>query len=176
MFKLQDAQVGDILQHKVMPNDFWGKVIDFFTLGGGYSHTAIYVGDNIKAEAREKGLFGVHRITLEEVQIIDVFRIKGGLTNTQKTSIQKTVMSLYGTKYDYLGLLPTLRSTIGSLFNWKWLRQSTPALNDQKKYFCSEIASKIYTDALGIDIVPEVSEYLTTPNDISRSNALERIS
>jgi uncharacterized protein YycO len=176
MFKLLKAEIGDILQHKVMPNDFWGKVIDFFTLGGGYSHTAIYVGDNVKAEAREKGVFGVHSITLEETQMIDVFRIKGGLDNVQKKLIQKKVMELYGTKYDYLGLIGTLRSTIGSLLNWKWLRQSIPVFNDEHKYFCSEIASRVYVDALDIDIVPEVSCYATTPNDITRSEVLERIS
>lgn len=176
MFNLMKAEVGDILQHKVMPNDFWGKVIDFFTLGGGYSHTAIYVGDNVKAEAREKGLFGVQQIKLEEIQQINIYRVKGGLTNTQKAKIQKKVMELYGTKYDYIGLLGTLRSTVGSMLKWNWLRQSRPTLNDEDKYFCSEIASKVYIDAIGIDIVPDVSCYATTPNDITRSEALERIS
>lgn len=176
MFNLMKAEVGDILQHRVMPNDFWGKVIDFFTLGGGYSHTAIYVGDNVKAEAREKGVFGVQQIRLEEIQQINIYRVKGGLTNTQKAKIQKKVMELYGTKYDYIGLLGTLRSTIGSMLKWNWLRQSRPAFNDELKYFCSEIASKIYIDAIEVDIVPEVSCYATTPNDITRSNVLERIS
>jgi len=175
MFNLFKAQVGDILQYKVMPDDFWGKIIDFLTLGGGYSHTAIYLGSNEKAEAREKGLFGTHKIT-EDIQMIDVYRVKGGLTSKQKALIQEKVKQLYGTKYDYLGLISTLRSTIGLLLNWKWLRQSLPVFNDYKKWYCSEIASHIYLKAIGIDIVPDVSCYITTPNDIARSKVLERIS
>ena len=176
MFKLNEAQIGDILQHKVMPNDFWGKVIDWFTLGGGYSHTAIYVGDNVKAEAREKGLFGVKVISIEEVEQINIYRVKGGLNELQKRKILQTTMDMYGAKYDYLGLIPAVLSAVGYLLKWDWLRQRRPILNDENKYFCSEIASKIYIDAIGIDIVPEVICYITTPNDISRSNVLERIS
>jgi uncharacterized protein YycO len=176
MFKLNEAQIGDILQHKVMPNDFWGKIIDWVTLGGGYSHTAIYVGNNVKAEAREKGLFGVKRITLDEVQQINVYRVKGGLNEVQKRKILNTVKKMYGTKYDYIGLLGTIRSSTGMLLNWKWLMQSRPIFNDELKYFCSEIASKIYISAIDLDIAPDYSCYLTTPNVLGRSKKIERIS
>ena len=88
----------------------------------------------------------------------------------------KCVESKYGIEYNTLGLLGTLRSSVGSLLNWKWLRQSKPIAREEGKQFCSEIISNIYNEALSVDIVPEVSDYITTPNDITRSKALERIS
>jgi uncharacterized protein YycO len=174
MLNIKNIQVGDILQYKIAKNDYWGKVIDWFTLGGGYSHTAMSVGAGMKAESRAKGVFGTYSIG--DASIVDVYRLKGGLNEKQVKQILIKVELYNGCKYDYAGLVGTIRSTLGKLLNAKWLRQKRPYLNDEKKYFCSEIVSKIYEDAIGIDIVPEVSTYTTTPNDVGRSSVLERIS
>ena len=176
MLSLFTLNVGDIMQFRIAKNDFWGKVIDFFTLGGGYSHTAMFVGVGMKAEARAGGLFGMYPISKDDFKMIDVYRVKGGLNAQQVDSLLEKVRLYNGREYDYVGLIPTVMSAIGKMLNLKWLRQRRPYLNDEKKYFCSEIVAKIYMEAIDFDIAPHVGAYVTTPNDVGRSEALERTS
>ena len=135
MLILYKLQVGDILQFKIKKNDLWGKVIDFFTLGGGYSHTAMFVGVGMKAEARAGGLFGMYPISEDCPDRIDVYRSKGGLNGQQVASLLTKVRLYNGREYDYIGLIPTVRSAIGKMLNLKWLRQRRPYLNDEKNTF-----------------------------------------
>ncbi len=176
MYRPLSVEVGDILQHKVKKNDWLGGIINFFTLGGGYVHTAIFVGKGMKAEAHMGRVFNVEKILPSDVEIIDVYRLVGGLDMEEKEKLIKCVESKYGRDYNSLGLLGSLRSSVGSLLKWGWLRKSKPIAREEGKYFCSEMVSVIYNEALGIDIVPEASDYVTTPNDITRSKVLERIS
>jgi len=174
MYKNHIVEIGDILQHRPKKGDWLGAITNFVTLNGGYVHTAIYIGKGLKAEAHAGRKFNVIKILPDEVEIIDVYRVLGGLDMEQKEKLMKCVESKYGVEYNTLGLLGSLRSSVGSLLNWKWLRQSKPIAREEGKQFCSEIISNIYNEALSIDIVPDVSDYVTTPNDITRSKALER--
>ena len=158
MFRPLSIEVGDILQHKTKKGDFIGGIINFFSMGGGYVHTAIFVGHGMKAEAHMGRVFNVEKILPSDVEKIDVYRLVGGLDLEEKELLVKCVESKYGLEYNTLGLLGTLRSSIGSLLKWDWLRKSKPVAREDGKYFCSEMISVIYNEALGIDIVPETSE------------------
>ena len=176
MYRPLAVEVGDILQHKTKKGDWIGGIINFFSMGGGYVHTAIFIGKGMKAEAHMGRVFNVEKILPSDVEKIDVFRLVGGLDLEQKEKLINCVNSKYGIEYNALGLLGTLRSSVGSLLKWDWLRKSKPLARENNKSFCSEMVSLIYNEALGIDIVPETSDYVTTPNDITRSKVLERIS
>jgi len=176
MLSLYKLNIGDLFQYKIKKDDWWGKVIDFFSLGGGYSHTAMFVGVGMKAEARAGGVFGMYPISKDDPNMVDVYRIKGGLNEQQVAGLLEKVRLYNGREYDYVGLVGAVRSAIGKLLNANWIRQKRPYLNDDKKYFCSEIVAKIYMEAIDFDIAPHVGGYVTTPNDVGRSEALERIS
>jgi len=170
------VEIGDILQHKIKGKGDWlGLIINFFTLGGNYAHTAMYIGNGLKAEAHMGAKFGQVKIKEEEYKYIDIFRLKRKLTGEDKTSLTREAKKLYGTDYDTFGLGGTVYSGLGKFLNWKWLRQINPISNDKRKLFCSEAISKIYLDSIIVDICPEVGEEVTTPNDIGRSKILKRI-
>jgi len=176
MIAANKLEVGDILQYKVRgKNDFLGHFINFMTLGGNYSHTAMYIGRGKKVEAHAKELFGATPLLKEDYPYIDIYRTKKRLSRYKKEWLLEEAKNLYGREYDELGLIGTIRSGLGSLLNWDWLRQSRPFFNDLSKYYCSEAIAEIYQKGVKIDIVPKVSGYVTTPNDISRSEVLYKV-
>jgi uncharacterized protein YycO len=175
MFIEDKARYGDILQHRKIKGDILGDIIDFFTLRKGYAHTAMYVGNGYKVEAHAGEVFKKVKIHSSEYENIDIFRYHKNISGVLKSNIANEVKKLMGKEYDFIGLVGTLRSTLGNLLNWAWLRDSKPAANDLGKYFCSEAIATIYSRS-GIDICPEVSDYATTPNDLSRSSVLVKIS
>ena len=177
MISVNKLEVGDILQYKVRgKNDFLGHFINFMTLGNNYAHTAMYIGRGKKVEAHANSLFGATALSKDDYQYVDIYRTKNRLSRYKKQWLIEEAEKLYGREYDVLGLIGTIRSSLGSLLNWKWLRQSRPIFNDHSKYYCSEAIAEIYLKGVNLDIVPKVSGYVTTPNDISRSKVLYKVS
>ena len=176
MYDKSKVEIGDILQHKTRGKGDWlGLIINFFTLGGNYAHTAMYIGNGLKVEAHMGAKFGQVKIEDKEYKYIDIFRINRNLDGDGKTSLTMEAKKLYGVDYDTFGLGGTVYSGLGKFLNWSWLRQVNPVSNDKKKLFCSEAISKIYLDSIKIDICPQVGEEVTTPNDIGRSNMLYKV-
>lgn len=178
MFNIELVQIGDILQHK--PVGFLGAVIKFFTFAtknNNYAHTAMYVGNGMKVEAHSGKKFGPVVIQPDEFDRIDIYRVRGGLTAAQKKSLVDAAKKKYGLEYDGIGLIGTLRSSIGVVTGWGWIRNTKPIMNDESKLFCSEAIGDIYFEGLHIDLDPSTNSFVTNPNDITRDLwLLEKIS
>ena len=181
MLDTKKAQIGDIIQYKVQPWDIIGHIVNIFTLNRGYTHSAIYTGNGMKAEIKPGSQFKKIVIPKSEYKKIDVYRLKVPLSESEQKDILKAVDNLEGVGYDYLGLIATLRSTIGALFNWKKFRNFKPIFGIRNRFFCTEIVNRIYHDASAnwkrgrVDLVPSVHEQATNPNDISRSRLLCKV-
>lgn len=195
--RIKLLNVGDILQHRErVRDDFIGGFINFFTLGNrknkdGHCHTARYLGfwdgKHWKAEAHFGAKYGPVAIKPKEWEIIDIYRLyafKDGLTPEQEAIYMRVTKRFYGRKYDTLGLVGTLRSTVGKLLGWSGLRKSNPWLNNAKDLFCSEAEATITTEMCHepdwiwemVDVAPKVIDQATTPNDITRSASVFLVS
>jgi len=177
MFDKSKIKIGDAMQFKIRgKNDWLGRFIGFFSHNGKYAHSAIYVGWGFKAEAHAGKVFSKVKIDPKEYKYIDIWRLDRDLLTEHRDMLRKSAGKIYGKSYDNIGLVGTVRSYFGKLFNWTWLSNSDPILNDNDKFFCSEAVGWIYTDALGVDLAPKVHEEATQPSDLNRGGLLRKVS
>jgi len=188
MFKEDQVQIGDALQYRVKgAKDYIGIFINWFSLGNkqhNYAHTAGYYGLGYKVEAHMGSKFGKYIVDKKESKDIDIWRVSGGITVKEKEIFIRVAKRYFGKEYDSIGLVGTTPSTLGKLFNWGWLKNYNPVLNDPDRFFCSEIYNRIYEDmgkepdwtrSYVIDLAPKIHEEGTQPNDISRGGVLYKV-
>jgi len=192
MFDINKVEIGDILQHKIKgKNDYLGIFISWFSLSkkDKYAHSAGYIGKGKKAEAHMGHKFGEMSIDPKEYKWIDIWRIKGGMNPKQYGIFLRVTKRYYGRNYDPIGLIGTIRSTLGKLFSFKWLSNSDPIFNNPKDFFCSEIMNRIYEDMVkepdwvwgkikfkNLDLAPDIHEEATQPTDLNQGGKLYKVS
>jgi len=191
MFNEATAQKGDILLYR-SESGLVGGLISFFSnlgrkvkYGGQYVHTACYVGggrvihSHLEVDqttwiqgAKETGVHKA-RIPQYEYDFIDVYRVPTPLTYNEQMKLISWLNTKLGKKYD-LAAFPAsfVRSVLARLFGWSNFRKDRPILNDDDRWFCSELVSMAYQEALGIQINPAIHPMSQTPSDLAGTNSI----
>ena len=195
MFSELRAMPGDVLLYR-NPGDTAGNLISFFSnlgqlisQGGKYVHSAVYIGsgrvlhshlrvdkDTYISGAKETGVH-IARIPEKDHKQIDIYRLPYELTEQQQQRLIDWYRLQLGKKYD-LAAFPSsfFRSVIARIFGWKNFSDARPLLNDPNRWFCSELVSSGFMEALDLDIVPGTHPMSQTPADLgSRGSILKRI-
>ena len=172
-----ELEIGDIIGYKPKATKSWLSAL--IKLGGKqrYSHVLIYVGSDRVIEAGPKGVkISPLWINLEEKDTYRILRVKGGLDMKQKEALMTTAYGYQGVPYD-MWHYPFL-----FLYSWfgnvGWVRKvlNWIASIDDKDYMnCSEFVSRVYWDALEIDLGDEESFDFTLPDDIMDCELLEDV-
>jgi uncharacterized protein YycO len=130
-----------------------------------YNHIGIYCGDNIIAEAVEKGFVYTNNFNPKEYSGVDVYRLKQTY-HFKKDKLKKIVDNYIGTKYGWFDIC---KLAVYQVTRIQILRTRT------KRMICSEAVAQIYYD-YGIDLFPEIKNYdYITPEDFAKSTKLIRI-
>lgn len=172
-----ELELGDIIGYKPKTTASWLAAL--IKLGGKqrYSHVMIYVGGNRVIEATPKGIkVDDLWVNPNDKENVRVMRIKGGLTGEQKERLVTLAYGYQGVPYDlwhypflflysWFGNVPIIRKVL------KWVAK----VNDKEFMNCSEFVSRVYWEALGIDLGDEESHDFTLPDDIMDSPLLEDI-
>lgn len=179
MFDQSRVFKGDILLFKPKEKDWLGKAIAFFSYGGKYSHSAMYIGNGEMIESHLTT--GVHRLKVQEKYFkqIDIYRMPHqGITH--RDSIIKAVDYMkrkIGSDYD-LGAFPATftRSVVARFFGWKNFQKDKPFFNSKKAFYCSELTSSALEYGFNRNIVPGIHPLSHTPSDQgSRLSILKKI-
>jgi uncharacterized protein YycO len=175
-FKME-LQIGDIIGYKPKATDSITSAL--IKIGGKlrYTHILIYIGDGQVIEAGIKGV-GVspNWVTSKPNDYWKVMRIKRGLDPEQMERLISTAYGYEGKPYDvwhypFLGLYVWF-----SQLGWaNRLLKVIKKIDDSKFMNCSEFVSRVYFDALNIDLGDEESHDFTLPDDIMNSELLEEV-
>jgi cell wall-associated NlpC family hydrolase len=175
-FKME-LQIGDIVGYKPKATDSLASAL--IKIGGRlrYSHILIYIGDGKVIEAGIRGVgISPEWVTWRPNDYWKVMRIKGGLTKEQRERILSTAYGYEGISYDFwhypfLGIYVWL-----SQLGWaKKVLKFIKKIDDDTFMNCSEFVSRVYWNALGIDLGDEESFDFTLPDDIMDSELLEEV-
>lgn len=191
MFDITKAEKGDVLLYR-SESGLVGGLIGFFSnlgrkvrYGGNYVHAAMYVGGNrvihSHLEVDKKAWIsgaketGVHKaeIPQQEYDFIDIYRLPFKLTYGDEMQLINWLNKQMGKPYD-LAAFPAsfFRSVLARIFGWKNFRKGKPLLNDDDRWFCSELVSMAYLETLGIKINPKVHPQSQTPSDLASKNSI----
>lgn len=129
------------------------------------THTMLYIGEGMIAEAGPKGI-GTRKCPEIDGKLFRVFRLKTELSQAQQEAMLNIAHSYDGRKYAYYQAL--------LLFFHKWFNIKFPDLNEDEVLNCSEFISRVYNNGAGIDLSPETADY-TDPDDIVESNLVEEV-
>ena len=80
----------------------------------------------------------------------------------------KTVLELQGTKYGYEDIANIFFNTLSG----RDIANARPNITVES-LCCSHLSSRLIRESLRYDIAPGIPDYLTTPNDIFRSESME---
>ena len=151
-----DYKSGDVLFWKSR-GAFWDRFIGL--VSPGFSHVAIYLGDNSVLEAR--AFYGVRKVTLDKIGnpdsvirlLLDPFTIEKGITDYGLSHI--------GEYYSIpSGVLCGLLRLLG-------LRKSADKVD--KNWFCSELTAYVLRFGMGVNIMTGIAISDILPDDVYQS-------
>jgi hypothetical protein len=150
---------GDILLYRAHAHQLLGNLITTFTRSP-YSHAEVYVGDGWSVDAAAIGLtlsMGMHS------DFVDIFRLKGGLSDQQRRIVVGKAYQSLARPYDYF-----------LLFNFPFF---TPKMAGRRAannaFICSENVAWCYHEA-GIDLAGKGTPIaMEAPADIASSKLLD---
>ncbi len=148
---------GDIIVYRG-PKDILGSLIMEFTRSP-YQHAETYIGEGWTVSSED---YGVTLSDAMQSSFIDVFRIKGGLSDLQKKKILVSAFRSLSKSYAYAALIlfPFINKK-------KALRKSA-----DEAFICSEQVAFNYKEA-GIDLVEGRPEAIESPADLVHSDKIE---
>jgi hypothetical protein len=152
-------QPGDVVLYRARAGQLLGGLITTFT-ESPYSHAEVYVGDGWCVDASAYGVTlskGMHE------DLVDVFRLKGGLTAEQRRVVVDKAFQSLARPYDYF-----------LLFTFPFLTRAMAARRAANGAFiCSENVAWCYAEA-GVDLSGKGDPTtLEAPADLGRSGRLE---
>jgi uncharacterized protein YycO len=146
--------LGDIILTEPKSFNLVGKIIQEVT-GSKYSHAAMYIGNDNIIEAIAKGVV-INNIN--KYKKYDVFRAEQATPYQRYYAVEYAKSNLFK-KYDFLGILGILKSTIAKKEVNKW--------DVKERLWCSELIADSYIHA-GVDIGICDNTYLVSPGDLSQ--------
>jgi hypothetical protein len=155
----QVLKPGDILLYRAHGHQLLGNLISTFT-DSPYSHAEVYVGDGWSVDAAAIGVtlsMGMHK------EIVDVFRLKGGLTDHQRRIVVGKAYQSLARPYDYF-----------LLFAFPFFTRKMAARRAANGAFmCSENVAWCYHEA-GIDLGGKGTPVaMEAPADLGASKLLD---
>lgn len=155
-----NLEIGDIIFEKGRGPISWciKKVTN-----SEYSHVAVYYGNGLVIHSHLLG--GVHITNLKSIGEYDVYRIKEGLTDKQKTLMKSACI-------DYLGMQYDLPQIFGYL--WTAVFEGDNKLNNPNLVICSELVDILY-NVLGYDLLEGRLLGDVTPEQLRESKLIEKI-
>jgi uncharacterized protein YycO len=167
---IKTLQPQDIVLYRFNNEDFLGQIIAHFT-SSPYSHAEIFMWDGYTITAASNGV-GFIDLYQKNIQgqpfigkhMVDIFRVKGGLTREKRLIIQSKALQSVMRPYDYKNLMT---------FPFISEKDAIECAGNQA-YICSELVSWTYKNA-GIDLIANRLESLEAPADIARSSILDYI-
>jgi hypothetical protein len=144
---------------------FYSGIISEFTKSP-YSHTQLHTESGYAISAEPNGVGFVDPIEENKKgnEVIDIFRLKGGLTRDQRMKIESKAYKSILVPYNYI-----------NLFKFPFLTSSSAVkYSGNKAFICSEHVAWCYHNA-GLDLVSDRPENIEAPVDIAKSDALEYI-
>lgn len=156
-----ELQVGDIILYK--GNGFLSKAVKFFTKSE-YSHVSMVISDTHLIEANWYKKSNIIEFKYDETEM-EIYRVKD-LTIEQQIVILQRVYKYIDKYYDYAQIIGHLIESFGLSISHH--------LNSDKKLICSELIDRAYAD-INIDLVESRKTGDVTPNDIAKSELLNRI-
>jgi uncharacterized protein YycO len=160
---MMELKPGDIIIYK--GNSFVSKFVKFFTKSD-YTHTSMLISNDIVIEAnwyKTANMVGF----MYKPEIMEIYRVKGGLTGSQQLQIVQYAYEMFGKTYDY----PQIISYIFERFTGKHYYNR---FNSKDHIICSELIDNAY-GKMGYDLVPTRDLGNVTPADLATSTLIERI-
>ena len=167
-------QIGDIIGYKPEVTSSWIAAMVKLGAKQRYTHVMLYLGNNEIIEAGEKGI-GIRKLPTLNEEDFSVKRVNWTLSRTKKDKLKKVALSHLGQPYAFhQGLYLFLYKWFKNNKYVKWLLKILFKVDG--KYFlnCSEFISRVYDEAVGVDLSPELHDF-TAPDDIMESSLLKRI-
>ena len=170
-----NIQTGDLLFFK--PTGFWGRVVCWMT-GSEYCHVGLAHIECGRVYVIDFCETGFRCATLSEIEAnwpgeADVYRVNEQISFSVLRRVVHQMFWREWQKYGYLhilktGLLRVLPTWLTSFFILKECERSAP--------HCSEAVCNAYRWAAGIDLVPGIPDWHTSPGDIVRAGKIEKVS
>lgn len=158
-------EVGDIIL--VKPYSLISRIIAFFTKSD-YSHTAIVydIDDPVLIIDTDWIYTKIRPLKYYEDKGYNVYRVKEGLNKEDKLVIKQLMRHNLDKQYDYIQLISYLNRLVFKV---------NKIVNNPDKFVCSEMVDFFYNN-IGIDLVSRYKNGNVTPEEISNSNILNKVS
>lgn len=157
-------EVGDIVLYRT--TSLIGKLIRKIT-GHPHSHVAIAVSEDSVIEATAFTRSKIVPLMETKFDHVHIMRLKGGLTDDQKTQIVKHIDDVLDKRYDYKGVFLLALNILTGL-------DKSKARKDLSKVWCSEMVDYLYTVA-NVKLVDDVINHHVDIKDIEMSDKIEQI-
>ena len=138
------------------------RVVGWFT-DSKYTHVGLVYEREIIVHSHA---LGVHPWDIYDLEPYDLYRIKGGLSEEERSQFKEILLDEIkkNIKYDYGQLIA---------YGYYALFGGENKLNNPKHYICSELVDRVYKK-LGYELVPGKLLGDVTPADLARSSLLEQ--
>lgn len=171
-----ELEFGDVIGYR--PKTFSSFLAALIKLGGKqqFTHVMLYIGDNQIIETTDMGVeIREYYSGWLRAENDTVSRPKVTLTKEQQETMLNVAHTYLNRPYGFFHY--------PLIFLYKWLRgiswaekilAKTLKIDDSAFVICSELISRVYEEALGIDLSSEPHDF-TCPDDIMNSNKLKKI-
>lgn len=157
---IRDLETGDIILKR---GRGISKIVGWFT-DSEYSHAAIVYDSPIIVHSHA---LGVKSWDIYSQKDFDVYRIRGGLTESEKQEVKRICIDFIeeDIKYDYKQLLA---------YTYYAICGGKNKFNNPSRYICSELIDKIYY-ILGYILIPDKMVGDCTPAHVGGSVILNKL-